>query len=260
MGCELAGTPPPVRWIPEHQLKCSGIHLHLGGRPILSDVSIGVRSGEIVGIAGPNGAGKTSLLDVLAGRHLHYSGAVTLNESYLDRLPHARRVRRGLCRTYQHPVVPSNLTVGEVFESARKAFRPKISRLAIEWATEIVRLDVDPRVLCGSLETFDRRKLLLACLVARRPLFLMLDEPASGLVSSEIDEVDRIVKDLAWELNIGLVIVEHRLELLEAIADKVVVLEAGSVIADGPPERVFADPVVREAYFELDVSREPANL
>ncbi len=240
--------------VPEHRFECSGIELHLGGRTILKDVSLGLGSGEIVGIAGPNGAGKTSLLDVMTGRHLHYSGSVVLDGSPLDNLSHYQRVRRGVCRTYQHPVVPANLTVREVFESARKAFRPRVSILALEWAAEIVGLDVDMRRLCGGLETLDRRKLLLACLIMRRPGLLLLDEPASGLVSSEIDEIETIVKDLAWELNVAIVIVEHRLELLDSIANRVVVIEAGRVIAEGAPQVVFADPAVRTAYFDPDAS------
>lgn len=235
--------------IPEHRLVCSRIALHLGGRPILNDVSISVASGEIVGIAGPNGAGKTTLLDVTSGRHRGYRGTVSLDEHPLDRLSHPHRVRAGLARTYQHPLVPVNLTVAETFDAARKAFRPTASRMAAEWAAEMCHLDVAGSTPCGGLETLERRKLLLACLLLRRPKFVLLDEPASGLVSSEIDELDRIIKRLAWELRIGILIVEHRLELLEAITDRVVVLDVGEVIATGTADQVFSDPVVRRAYF-----------
>jgi branched-chain amino acid transport system ATP-binding protein len=245
--------------IPEHHLGCSGIALHLGGRQILNDVSIEVGHGEIVGVAGPNGAGKTTLLDVLSGRHQNYRGTVTLDGTSLDRLGHPHRVRAGLARTYQHPLVPVNLTVGETFDAARKAFRPTASRMAAEWAAELCHLDVAASTPCGGLETLDRRKLLLACLLLRRPSFLLLDEPASGLVSSEIDELDRIIKRLAWELRIGVLIVEHRLELLEAICDRVVVLDVGEVIATGTADEVFSDPVVRRAYFGVDEATEAAS-
>lgn len=235
---------------PEHSFVCSGVSITLGGRRILADVSLQLRSREIVGIAGPNGAGKTTLLDVLSGRHVRYSGNVTLDGKSLAGLSHPQRVRLGMARTYQHPVVPAALTVGETFEAARKAFRPHRSPLAAEWAAGVARLNLDWSRHCASLETLDRRKLLLACLLLRRPAFLLLDEPASGLVNSEIDELDQIIKEIAWELHVGVLIVEHRLELLEAIADRVVVLDVGSVIATGPASEVFADPVVREAYFD----------
>lgn len=240
----------------EHVFGCSDVSLTLGGRVILSNVSLQLRSREIVGIAGPNGAGKTTLLDVLTGRHLHYSGDVALDKKSFNGLSHPRRVRQGMARTYQHPVVPSELTVSEAFEAARKAFRPYQSRLAAEWAAGVARLNVDWQRPCASLETLDRRKLLLACLLMRRPTFLLLDEPASGLVNSEIDELDQIIKEIAWELHLGVLVVEHRLELLEAITDRVIVLDVGSIIAEGPAQQVFADPVVREAYFDTYVEQE----
>lgn len=231
------------------ELRAAGVTIDLGGRRILDDVSIQVSTGEVVGIAGPNGAGKTTLLDVLAGRHLHYVGTVTLDGAPLDRLAHAGRARRGVARTFQHPVVPTDLPVGRALESARKAFRPYRSKLEAEWAASVVGLDVSPNRLCGSLETLDRRKLLLAALLMRRPKVVLLDEPASGLVTSEIAEIDRVIKMLAWELDMMILIVEHRLELLEAVADRVVVLDLGAVIATGAPGEVFDVPAVRQAYF-----------
>jgi ABC-type branched-subunit amino acid transport system ATPase component len=118
-----------------------------------------------------------------------------------------------------------------------------------EWAVDLVRLEVSESLPCGGLETLDRRKLLLACLLMRRPKILLLDEPASGLVSAEIDELVLVIKEIAWELHVGVLIVEHRLELLEAITDRVAVMDVGRIIAEGSAEAVFSDPVVRNAYF-----------
>ncbi len=104
--------------------------------------------------------------------------------------------------------------------------------------------------VAGSLDTFDRRKLLLACLIMHNPKVILLDEPASGLISSEIDELDLIICRLVDEFAIAAILIEHRLELLSAIADRVVVLDMGEVIATGTPSEVFSNPRVHAAYFE----------
>jgi ABC-type branched-subunit amino acid transport system ATPase component len=102
----------------------------------------------------------------------------------------------------------------------------------------------------GQLDTFDRRKLLLACLILRKPKYILMDEPASGLINAEIDELDLITRRLVDEYQIGIILIEHRLELLSAIADRVTVLDLGQVISEGSPEFVFNDPKVHQAYFE----------
>ena len=102
----------------------------------------------------------------------------------------------------------------------------------------------------AGLETLERRKLMLACMLARRPKVLLLDEPASGLTGAEIDEIDIIVRAASQEHGVAIVIVEHRLELLALVASRVIVLDVGKIIAEGPPETVFDEPKVRAAYFE----------
>ena len=102
----------------------------------------------------------------------------------------------------------------------------------------------------AALGAFDQRKLLLACLMMRRPKVLLMDEPASGLINAEIDELDLIIRQLVDEYAIGVILIEHRLELLSAVADACVVLDLGEVIATGAPRDVFEDPRVKAAYFE----------
>jgi branched-chain amino acid transport system ATP-binding protein len=231
-------------------LACDQVRLTIGGRTILEDVSFGLSPGEVLGVAGPNGAGKTSLFDVLSGRRRPSAGSITLAGRDVTGLPIHRLVRLGLGRTFQTPIVPGGLTVEETLEAARKAFSPRRSRLDAEWATDLVGLRSGGRVLSESLETLERRKLLLACVMMRRPTVLLMDEPASGLVASEIDELDQILKRIAWELKVAVAVVEHRLELIASITDRVLVLDAGVVIADGPAEETFDLPVVRAAYFQ----------
>ena len=229
---------------------CTGVHLQLGGRQILKDVSLSVQRGELLGLIGPNGAGKTSLFEVLSGRYHAQQGEVFLDGKSLAGLDIFQRARLGMARTYQSPVVPNALTVGETLRAARKAYTPYMSVHDAEWAARLVHLEVPWDRVAGSLDTFDRRKLLLACLMMRRPRVLLMDEPASGLINTEISELDLLLRKLVDEYHIGVILIEHRLELLGAIADRVCVLDLGAVIAEGDPKGVFSDPAVRAAYFE----------
>ncbi|MEO0679594.1 MAG: ATP-binding cassette domain-containing protein [Pseudomonadota bacterium] len=229
---------------------CEGVGLSLGGRRILSDVSLEANPGEILGLVGPNGAGKTSLFEVLCGRYRPDEGRVTLDGRDVTAEPFHKRARLGLGRTYQSPVVPASLTVGETFRAARKAWRPFLSRHDAEWAARLAHLRVSWETPAAALGAFDRRKLLLACLMLRRPKALLMDEPASGLINAEIDELDLIIRRLVDEYATGVILIEHRLELLSAVADACVVLDLGEVIARGAPRDAFEDPRVRAAYFE----------
>ena len=229
---------------------CQDIDLTLGGRQILQGVSLEASRGQVLGVIGPNGAGKTSLFEVLSGRIRHQRGQVTLQGREISRLSIQQRVQAGIGRTYQSPVVPNELSVAQVLKAARKAFYPKLTSHQAEWAAEVLGLKVPGHVRAGSLDTLQRRKLLMACLLMRRPKVLLLDEPASGLLAAELDELDQVLRILVREMKIALLLVEHRLELLAAIADQVLVLDVGQCIAIGTPEDVFGDSKVQAAYFE----------
>ncbi|MHB0773953.1 ABC transporter ATP-binding protein [Bradyrhizobium sp. 1.29L] len=234
---------------------CSGISLDLGGREILRDINLHVHAGEVLGIIGPNGAGKTSLFEILSGRMRPKSGAVLFKGENVTALPLYSRSRLGIGRTFQTPVVPDELTVGETFKAARQAYHPFLARFDAEYGADLVGLKVSDDTPATQLETFNRRKLLLACLLMRRPSLLLLDEPAAGLINSEVDEIDTLLRILAKEMNIAILIVEHRIELLGTISDRILVMDAGAVISEGLMEDVMADPKVHAAYFE-DFSEE----
>lgn len=231
-------------------LSCTDVRAVYGGFVAVDGVSLSVEGGEILGVAGPNGAGKTTLFDVISGYHPAAGGRVELNGKEITSLPAHRRVRLGLARTFQSPIVPTDLSVGETLEAARIAWYPRIDASEIEPARELARFRTPDATRCGGLDTLERRKLLLTCVLMRGPSALLLDEPCSGLMQDEIDEMDAIMRDVTAETGIAIVVVEHRLELLRAVAERVVVMDAGQVIAEGPPATVFDDPVVRAAYFE----------
>lgn len=238
-----AGGAPPL-------FACENVHLMLGGRNILNNIELEMNAGEVLGIIGPNGAGKTSLIEILSGRYTPDEGAVYYQGENITNLRLHERARRGIGRSYQTPVVPEDLTVGETFKAARQAYRPYLSRYDAEYAANLVHFHVDERASTSSLETHNRRKLLLSSILMRNPSVLLMDEPAAGLINTEIDEIDEILRMLSKEMNIAVLIVEHRIELLETIADSVIVMDAGEVIARGDLAEVIDQPEVRAAYFE----------
>ena len=229
---------------------CRNLALDLGGREILRNIDLEIRAGEVLGIIGPNGAGKTSLIEIFSGRYPPKTGEVRFKGRDITALPLYQRARLGVGRTYQTPLVPEDLTVGQTFKAVRQAYRPYLTRFDAEYAADLVDFVVDEDVPNSQLETFNRRKLLLASVLMRDPDILLMDEPAAGLINSEVDEIDEILRMLSKEMNIAVIIVEHRMELLDTIADRVIVMDAGEIIARGFMDEIVDDPKVRAAYFE----------
>jgi branched-chain amino acid transport system ATP-binding protein len=229
---------------------CQDLALDLGGREVLRKVGFSLQRGEVLGIIGPNGAGKTSLLEILSGRYRPKTGSVRFKGRDITALPLFERARMGIGRTFQTPIVCDELTVGETFKAARQAYRPYLTRFDAEYGAALVDFVVPYNTPNLQLKTFERRKLLMANLLMRKPDVLLMDEPAAGLINAEIDEIDEILRMLSKEMNVAVVIVEHRMELLESIADRVIVMDAGDVIAQGRMQDVINSPAVRAAYFE----------
>ncbi|GAB5469376.1 MAG: ABC transporter ATP-binding protein [Rhodospirillales bacterium] len=234
---------PPV-------FSCQDLSLDLGGREILTNIGFELHPGQVLGIIGPNGAGKTSLLEILSGRYVPKSGKVLFRGKDITKTHLFQRAQLGIGRTYQTPIVCEDLTVGETFKAARQAYKPYLTRFDAEYAAALVHFSTDESTPAAGLKTFERRKLLLSCLLMRQPQVLLMDEPAAGLINSEIDEIDHILRMLSKEMNIAVLIVEHRMELLDTIADSVIVMDAGEVIARGDMQDVIDSPAVRAAYFE----------
>lgn len=225
---------------------------HFGGIKAVDGVDLHIERGSITGLVGPNGAGKTSLFEVLCGNYIPHSGSVLLDGQSLDSKSFHDRVKLGLARTYQTPVVPNSLNLEDVFLASRYAYKPHLSRHTAEWATSMVNLEIEWNTPTAALDTFNRRKLLIACLLMRRPKILLMDEPASGLINTEIDELDLLLRKIADELGIAILLIEHRLELVSAIANKVTVLDLGEIIATDNSDNIFENQAVQEAYFGID--------
>jgi branched-chain amino acid transport system ATP-binding protein len=237
-------------------LEGTGISQRFGGLAALTDVSFRVGAGEIVGLIGPNGAGKTTLFNTISGLIAPSAGAVRLEGRAITGLPAHRIARLGLGRTFQSPRLFPYLTVQQhVVLSAR--FRPRAEASlrtrdgdvaeAVR-ALELVRLE--HRAEFEALrEPTGRRKLVeLAMVLAARPRVLLLDELMAGLNPGEVQFATRLVRRIRDERGAAIFWVEHVMEAIMGVADRVVVLHHGEKIAEGPPAAIAEDPRVLDAY------------
>lgn len=239
------------------------VGVRFGGLRAVDGVSLRVAAGEIVGIIGPNGAGKSTLLAALSGHVPMASGRVFLRGREVTRTLPYRRARLGMARSFQDARLFPSLTVREVLYGALHPLLPTsvmadlvggaASRRAASMADdEVARLLelvdlrrwLDRRV--SELSFGTTRALELAWLAARRPVVMLLDEPASGLQQSEVRALGPLLERVRGEAAV--VLVDHDVPFVAGLADRLVAMHLGRVIAEGTPGEVLADPVVIEAY------------
>ena len=223
-------------------LSVSGLSVSFGGVHALSDVSIDVREGELVGLIGPNGAGKTTLIDAVTG-FVGCSGSVRLDGADLGKLPPHERARRGLARTWQGTELFDDLEVKENLTVAARHSSPE----SIAEALRVVGMDWAAPAMPAQLSTGQRKLVGVARALAASPRLLCLDEPAAGLDTRESAELGACLRGLA-DRGQSMLLIEHDMGLVLGICDRVVVLEFGKVIASGPPDVVRQDPRVIAAY------------
>ena len=256
-------------------IQASAVSVRYGGVDALSDVDLAVASGEVVGLIGPNGAGKSTLLDALSGLHPLDHGGIDLNGRSVAAVSFSGRARRGLGRSFQDAALFPTLTVEEALAVACDrsvevvGVADAVLRTPAQRRSEAsVRRRVDELVgqfhLTGQreqpiadLSTGQRRIVDLAALVAWRPDVVLLDEPSSGLAHGEVEALGPLLRRLHRELGLTMIVVEHDLPLIAALADRLVVLDQGRTIASGPPDDVLADPAVVAAYLGTARARQP---
>ncbi len=234
-----------------------------GGITALDGVTLGVPGGQRLAVIGPNGAGKTTLFNVLTGELAATSGTVQLDGEDVAALPPWRRARRGLGRMYQRNELFDRLSarenVGISVGAQAGPFRPfsmppPAERLAADRLLERVglagRADVVPRDLSHG----ERRQLELAVTLARGPRVLLLDEPTAGMSPAETARIVELIAGL--ERSLTVVIVEHDMDVVFRLADRIAVLHEGRVIADGTPDTVRADRQVHDVYLGQAVEAE----
>jgi branched-chain amino acid transport system ATP-binding protein len=248
------------------------ISVRFGGLQALDDVRLDVREGEVLGLIGPNGAGKTTLFNVICGFVRPDRGQISWQGKDLGRIRPQQLTRLGIARTVQglglfpHLSVLENVIVGADrhalagFTSAvlglprsdrderalQTRARTVLSGLGIE--------DVAGR-LPGTLPYPVQKRVALARALAAEPQLLLLDEPASGLSEAELDELAGLIRQLRGQMSVMLV--EHHMDLVMGVCDRIVVLDFGRVIATGTPAGIRADPAVVDAYLGSPVTGSP---
>ncbi len=230
-------------------LTVSQITKRFGGVVANQNISFQVAPGELVGIIGPNGAGKSTLFDVIAGIERPDAGEVRLEERRLTGLRPDQVSRLGVGRTFQKlrpfqgMTVLENVTVGALQKCRDVAH----ARREAQEALERVGLEEKGNAYGRTLSTGQRKRLELARALATRPRLLLLDEVTGGVDQGSIPGLIRLIQDL-HRAGMALVVIEHNMRVIMAMAQRIVALHLGEVIADGPPEAVTQDRRVVEAY------------
>lgn len=233
-------------------LDIRGVTKRFGGLTAVNDVSFTVRRGEFLGIAGPNGSGKSTLFNVLTRIPFgSTSGDVWFDGQKIDRMPAHKIASLGLSRTFQKDVEFPDLSAVETVEVAATYGRgmPRSElRAASEAALDLAGFDPNRRAMpTTDLSVYQRKQLMIASALVMNPQVLMLDEPASGLTKPEIAALEALLRKIN-ETGITVILIEHVLGLLMAVSERLIVLNQGTLLAEGNPVDVMKNPAVVEAY------------
>ncbi|MEY9857207.1 branched-chain amino acid transport system ATP-binding protein [Catenulispora sp. GAS73] len=244
-----SGTAAPGGPAPD-VLTLAGLSWTVGGSAILSGVDLAVGEGEFVAVIGPNGAGKTSLFNLISGLNRAtgvHRGRIALDGTDITTEPPHKRARRGIGRTFQSSSVFPTMTVAEHVALAQQV-AAKRRGLASD-PLERVRLTEKSSALAADLSHGDKRKLELAMLLASgAERLLLLDEPMAGVASGDVPELVDVIRALHRDEGRTVLMVEHHMEVLLGLADRVAVMHHGALLAIDTPERIMADARVQEAY------------
>ena len=268
-----SGSQPPQERTPTSRLEMTGIDVAFGGVAALSDVSIAVEPGQVHGLIGPNGAGKTTLFNVACGLVRPDAGRITWRDQELRRLKPSQLSKLGISRTLQGVGLFAGLTVLEnvmvgAHRHAKAGFlsallalptADKDDKLLRERATaSLVELGAEKYAdrYPGSLPYPVQKRVALARALVAEPDLLLLDEPASGLAEDEMHELGELIRAVTSRMSV--LLVEHHMDLVMKVCDRITVLDSGEQIAAGTPAEVQANPAVTEAYLGDEVTEDDA--
>jgi branched-chain amino acid transport system ATP-binding protein len=235
-------------------LELSSLSKKYGALVVTDDISLAVEQGEIVGILGPNGAGKTTLFNLIAGTVKPNQGSVTFKGEDISKLGASERCKRGISRSFQVPqpfngmTVFENVLVGASFGHA--PHDPEARALAV---LEQTGMKSKANLLAGGLTLLDRKRLEMARALAANPKLLLLDEIAGGLTESECVSLLAAIKEV-HAAGVTIVWIEHVVHALLSVAQRLVVVNFGKLIADGTPNDVMASREVKSVYLGEEVN------
>lgn len=246
-------------------LRMESVSLAFGGLQVLNDVSLAVLPGELLAVVGPNGAGKTSALNCMSGLYRPSRGRILLGDLDITALPPHRRAAAGLARTFQHVelfrhmTVLDNLLVGRHAHTpwrlpAEGLFLPSVrrqeaaQRRVVERVIEFVELERFRKQVAAALPYGMQKLVGFARALAMEPGVLLLDEPSAGLNRDEKEDLARFILRIRHELRLPMIWVEHDMQMVADLADRLHVLDYGETVLSGPPDAVLADPRVVEIY------------
>jgi branched-chain amino acid transport system ATP-binding protein len=247
-------------------LQVDNIVKTFGGLRALQDVTLSVRKGEIRAVIGPNGAGKSTLFNVMTGLLAPDSGTVVFNGEGITGMPPYRIIRKGVGRSFQITNIFPRMSVFEnvqvaLFSHLGKSRNPfrlarKITKVGEEALSILDQVGLaDKHEMSASvLSHGDQKRLEIAISLASRPKLLMLDEPTAGMSRFESRETVALLKKISKEQELTLVFTEHDMDIVFGISEKITVLQQGSVIADGTPAEIKANPEVRKAYLGEEIA------
>jgi branched-chain amino acid transport system ATP-binding protein len=250
----VAATVPPA------VLATAGLGLRIGAARIVDDVSLTVNEGEFLVIIGPNGAGKTTLFNLLSGVARPTAGAIELRGTDVTHAPPYVRARLGLGRTFQTSTIFGELSV---LENARLAAQAHLGGSERAWvladaqaaplerargALAAVGLERRAAAKAASLSHGEKRKLDLALVLCGDPHVVLLDEPTAGIAVEDVPEMMALIRAIHRERNKTVLMVEHRMDLIMGLADRMAVMHHGQLLAVDTPERIIANEVVQSAY------------
>lgn len=233
-------------------LSLENICKRFGGLLVLSDINLILAEREIVGLIGPNGAGKSTLFNVITSIYQPDEGEIFLRGKRITGYPSHQICRSGLARTFQLVKVFLSMTALEntlVGAYYGQRLKGKAARQTALESLELVELADKKDEITGKMTLSERRLLEVARALASRPSVALLDEPMAGLNLSETMKMLQIINRAREERNLAILWVEHKMEAIFHLCDRVVVLDFGQKIADGPPEEIIKNNTVIEAYF-----------
>ncbi len=251
-------------------LETRELTIRFGGHVAVDGVSCSFAPGTLTAIVGPNGAGKTTYFNLISGQLKASSGSVHLGGADITGEGAAARTHRGLGRAFQLTQLFPNLSVTENVRLAVQSRRHEGLDLWSIWSdrretlavaralVERVQLEASADAPASSLPHGDQRKLEVAMLMALEPSVYMFDEPTAGMSSADVPVILDLIRALKQDATKTILLVEHKMDVVRELADRIIVLHNGRLVAEGEPEDVIASPIVQEAYLGIAVDAEAA--